>query len=567
MQYKINIFFVLTIEIFSFTILLKERNRFLSFRGYLLMIDGTNLWNRSYTSDMVVKTFSGKTYVTYPNLPANLYEALAQSAARSPDKTAVVNDDDKAYTYADVKEMADQFSSYLYYISDIKPGRKVGIMMFNSIEFCVAFLALTKLGVVVVPLPSKYRENEVLSLAAKADLQYIICDEKFYDWFVPLETSGVHLLKSSCRGGYGFAHLQAAYLAPVPSFGRDEDDALIMFTSGTTSQSKGVIIKNYSIMHAVVSYQRIFQVTDKDTALIPIPIYLVTGLVALLGLFLYSGGTVYLHKFFDARRALQYVKDKEVTILHAAPAVFSLLLREKSSFPSLPSLRLLACGSSNMSKEKLAEIHRWLPCAVFHTVYGLTETSSPATIFPGDASTSSYIGSSGLPIPGTCFRILDEEGSELPTGEVGEIAIRGTVVLDRYYRKGTGDLSDGGWLKTGDLGYFNGEGYLFIVDRKKDMINRGGEKIWSFDVENELYRLEGIDEAAVVGIPHEIYGEVAAAAVKRSAGSTLTGEQIQELLRCRIAKYMVPARILFLEDLPLTPNNKVDKAAIRRLFL
>lgn len=532
------------------------------------MINGTNLWNRSYTSDMVEKTFSGQTYLTYPGLPANVYDTLCLSAVRDPDKTAVVDDNDHAYTYGALKDMTDQFSSYLYYISDIRPGTKAGLMMFNSIEFCVAFLALSKLGAVVIPLPSKYSRSEVLSLTAKADLQYMICDEAFYHWFVPLETSGIHLLKSGRRqGGFGFSYLCAPYLGEAPSLGRAQDDALIMFTSGTTSQSKGVIIKNYSIMHAIVSYKRIFQITDQDITLIPIPIYLVTGLVALLGLFLYSGGTVYLHKFFDAKRVLQYTKDREVTFLHAAPAVFSLLLREKENFPHLPSLRLLACGSSNMSKEKLTEIHRWLPRAVFHTVYGLTETSSPATIFPGDASTSSYMGSSGLPIPGTCFRILDDKGAELPAGQVGEIVIRGTVLLDRYYQKDTGELDRSGWLRTGDLGYFNGEGYLFIVDRKKDMINRGGEKIWSFDVENELYRLEGIDEAAVVGIPHDIYGEVAAAAVKLSPGSPLTQEQIQDMLKSRIAKYMIPARILFLDELPLTPNNKVNKGAIRRLFM
>ena len=196
-------------------------------------------------------------------------------------------------------------------------------------------------------------------------------------------------------------------------------------------------------MHAIVSYQRIFQITDRDTTLIPIPIYLVTGLVALLGLTLYAGGTVYLHKFFDAKRVLRDVNDKEITFLHAAPAVFSLLLREKDSFPSLPSLRLLACGSSNMSKEKLTEIHRWLPCAVFHTVYGLTETCSPATIFPGDASTSSYIGSSGLPIPGTCFCILDDSGSQMQTGQVGEIAVRG-----RFSWTGIIKREPGSWTET-----------------------------------------------------------------------------------------------------------------------
>lgn len=211
-------------------------------------------------------------------------------------------------------------SVLIYYISDIKPGTKTGVMMFNSVEFCVTFLALTKLGAVVIPLPSKYSRNEVLSLTAKADLQYILCDEKFYDWFVPLETSGVHLMKPGRgKNGFGFSHLCASYLSPVPSLGREEDDALIMFTSGTTSQSKGGIIKNYSIMHAIVSYQRIFQITDRDSTLIPIPIYLVTGLVALLGLTLYAGGTVYLHNFLDAKRVLRDVNDKEITFLHSTP--------------------------------------------------------------------------------------------------------------------------------------------------------------------------------------------------------------------------------------------------------
>ena len=178
------------------------------------MINGTTLWNRSYTADMIEKTFSGKTYLTYPNLPANLYDALSLSAARHPDKTAVVDDSGATYTYTELRDMADHFSSYLYYISDIKPGTKTGVMMFNSVEFCVTFLALTKLGAVVIPLPSKYSRNEVLSLTSKADLQYILCDEKFYDWFVPLETSGVHLMKPGRgKNGFGFSHLCASYLS------------------------------------------------------------------------------------------------------------------------------------------------------------------------------------------------------------------------------------------------------------------------------------------------------------------------------------------------------------------
>lgn len=218
-----------------------------------------------------------------------------------------------------------------------------------------------------------------------------------------------------------------------------------------------------------------------------------------------------------------------------------------------------------MPKEKLNQMHAWLPHTVFHTVYGLTETTSPATIYPDDACTSEHIGSSGKPIPGTYFKITDESGSELPPYEVGEIQVKGSVVLDSYYKVQTSSLQDG-WLNTGDLGYFTPDGYLYVVDRKKDMINRGGEKIWSFDVENALYSIAGIKEAAVVGIPDVVYGEVAAAVVRFAPGIHMEEKDIQGLLLQKIAKYMVPAKILEVKEIPLTKNNKVDKTAIRNLF-
>ena len=207
------------------------------------------------------------------------------------------------------------------------------------------------------------------------------------------------------------------------------------------------------------------------------------------------------------------MQEKDVTFFHASPTVFSLLLQESKAYPSLPALRCFACGSSNMPKEKLQKLHQWLPQMLFHTVYGLTETASPATIFPTDAATHPYIGSSGIPVPGLRLKIITPEGSEAVANESGEIWVSGTVVLDHYYHQES-DLLKAGWLDTGDIGYVNEDGYLFIVDRKKDMINRGGEKICSYDVENELYKIDGISEAAVVGIPDEVYGEVAATAVR-----------------------------------------------------
>lgn len=531
------------------------------------MYNGNVFWSENITADMTEKEVSpNKTICTYSNVQDNLYMVLKKAAADKPDKVAIIDNYNHKYTYLDLLNKVDDFSSYLKCICDVKHQSHVALMLYNSIEFCVSFLAVCKLGAIAVPLPTKYTQQEVYSLVNKSDIEFIICDEYFFDWFVPYETKGISLIRSTnAELGYGFSYTSSGFLPYVPTEGGYSDTAIIMFTSGTTSQSKGVIIKNYNIMHAIISYQRILGITSDDISIIPIPIYHITGLVALLGLFLYAQGSLYLLKYFDASRVLDCVEKNGITFIHASPTVFSMLLDISPNYPHLSSLKSFACGSSNMPKEKLTQIHSWLPHTVFHTVYGLTETTSPATIYPDDASTSLNIGSSGIPIPGTLFRITDVNGNELPSYKVGEIHIKGSVVLDSYYKTQTAALQDD-WLDTGDLGYFTPDGYLYVVDRKKDMINRGGEKIWSFDVENALYTIEGIREAAVVGIPDSVYGEVAAAAVRFAPGVHMEEKEIQKKLWAKLAKYMIPVRILEVTNIPLTQNSKVDKKAIKKLF-
>lgn len=531
------------------------------------MYSGTTLWETIIPYEITKITLSsGKTIFSCPGLPVSLYEALQITAGNFPNKPALIDNFDHICAYSDLLHKVDVFADYLHHELHIEKGSHVALMMYNCLEFCVSFFSLLKLGAVTIPLPSKYKENEVISLIKKADVQCIICDQDFYHWFDRFETQEIRrLLCTDIREGYGLRKYQTSDIPRFTERNNFEDDAIIMFTSGTTSQSKGVVIKNYNIMNAVAVYQKLLSITSEDISVIPIPIYHITGMVALLGLFVYCGGTLYLHKIFNARRVLQCVKDNGVTFLHASPTVFSMLLEEKEAFPELPTLKKFACGSSNMPAEKMKAIHNWLPHSAFHTVYGLTETTSPAAVFPGDASTSPCIGSSGLPIPGTCFEIRDDFGNPVNDMEIGEIWISGNVVLSSYYKKKSAALQNG-WLATGDLGYFNRDGYLYVVDRKKDMINRGGEKICSFDVENELYKIKGIREAAVVGIPDPVYGEVAAAMVVLDPGCDLNECSIQDLLHERIAKYKIPAKILISEKLPLTPNGKIDKKKLRILF-
>lgn len=521
---------------------------------------------------MVTKTMAdGRVITTFPDLPGSLYEALKKTAGVLPDKTALVTDEGRHCSYRQLLTYSEGLAEYLSEIKGVGRGCHVGIMMHNTLEFCTAVFSLSKLGAVTAALPSKFRKPEVLALARRADLKLVLCEEAYGEWFTELcgREAVITTAENGCDCGYENLLPQGRKKKSMentvmPSEGRPEDAAFLLFTSGTTAQSKGVLLKNYQIAHGIEAYRRILHISEKDSSVIATPIYHITGLAALLGLFITVGGILYLHKTFQAKRVLADAQKYGFTFLHGSPAVFHLLMQEGADRVRLPGLVSAACGSGNMAKDKLLRFHTWLPHTAFHTVYGLTETSSPAAIFPGDAAKSPCIGASGKPIPGMCFRIVDDSGQELPAGSAGEIVIKGSNVIDAYYGQ---PETENGWLYTGDIGYFNEQGYLYVVDRKKDMINRGGEKIWCYDVENELELLEEIQNSAVVGIPDELYGEAAAAMVELRKGSALTAEDIRRHLETRIAKYKIPVKIKMVDAIPQTQNGKIDKNEVRNQLI
>jgi fatty-acyl-CoA synthase/long-chain acyl-CoA synthetase len=531
------------------------------------MIKGSTFWDNLTMNNMKDTIFNKINVLSYVDMPHSLYNSLQETAAKYPEKVAFYDNWERSYTYNAFLEMVDSMAAYLKKTFDVKKRTHVGILLHNSIEFCVSFFAVVKLGAVAIPFPSKYREPEIEQLINKADLSVLLYSETFEQWILDYKLEEVGLLKSENEEtGYGFRHISFKGLHIDEGAGELEDEVIIMFTSGTTSQSKGVVLCNYNVMNAVVVYNRTLGITPEDKTIIPVPIYHITGLVALLGLFVYTGGTVYLYRRYDAKRILSCIRDNEITFMHGSPTVYGLMLDYKSLFPRLPSLRMLACGSSYMPKEKMKEIHKWIPNTKFQIVYGMTETSSPALIFPEDAPTSIYAGAAGKPIPGIEFKFLDEEKQELGCNEVGEIWIRGNVVTKGYYKMETDLFSKDNWLNTGDMGYYNEDGYVFIVDRKKDMINRGGEKIWCTDIEEELLRISDIKDAAVVGIPDDIYGETAAAIVVVKEGTTLTEKEIQDDLKKRVAKYKIPTKILFVSEIPKTAGMKVNKKLIKTML-
>lgn len=533
------------------------------------MYKGEDLWKKPEIQ-VVKKTLSnGKVITTYPDLPKNIYSSFRATAERHMEKVAVVDDEGRQYSYKKMMEMTDDFSSWLIHEFGVTRRKHVALMLYNSIEFCTTFLSLNRIGAVVVPLPTKFKMEEVHALVEKSDVEFIICDEKFEDYFEKYQQNLNICVIPDGKEKNGLETFTStkdlSVVEEIEEKVTDVDLALMLFTSGTTSMSKGVTIRNYNIMHAVESYHKVLGITEEDKAIIPVPIYLVTGLVAVFGLMIHIGGTVCLNRFFDAKRVLEDINKYGITFFHASPTVFTLILKERKHYPELPMLRMFACGSCNMPPEKIKMLHEWLPKSEFRTIYGLTETTSPGTVFPTDASSSPYIGSSGIPIPGSAYKIVDEEGNEVKDGEQGEILVKGSNITENYYKSKRVALEDE-WLHTGDIGWFNTEGYLYIADRKKDMINRGGEKICSYDVENKLLEMNEVEDAAVVGIPDELYGEAPAALIKLKKGTVIEEAEIKEFLKSQMASYKVPQKILFTEDIPLTENMKINKRKVRKMF-
>lgn len=528
------------------------------------MLVGNDLWDASVTAGMTEVDAHGRRVSVFDDAPASLYSSLAATAERRPAATALVSDEGVSVTFAELRVLADQFAAVL--AGRVAPGDRVALLLDTTIEFAVALYAANRCGATVVPVPTKHKEPEIEALLQLAGARLLVAERRFEGLGC---LSGVPevLWVEDPGGGYGLRSLPVAtFPTHEPPHADPDADCILAYTSGTTARSKGVLLTNRNVGHAIVAYARVLGLTEDDSSIVPVPIYHITGLVALLGLFVHLGGRLHLHRRFDADRVLATVRDERITFLHASPTVFALLLAASDRYPDLPHLRAFACGAAHMPVSRIRALHAWLPTMEFRTIYGLTETTSPGVVFPGDAATSVHCGASGRPIPGLRVSIRDERGGEVPTGERGEIWLHGTNLLRRYDGITPPTLTDDGWLDTGDVGYANADGYLFVVDRTKDMINRGGEKVWCIDVEEELRRLPGVADAAVVGVPHDMYGEEPAALVVPAAGASVEVDELTAHLRERLAKYQLPRHFLVRDAVPVTPNLKVDKRAIRELF-
>lgn len=518
------------------------------------MIIGKDLWpDTVLTLDERGTQFDHKSG-SYVGTPTSLFGALEASVLRFPDKPAVVLENGESYTFSQLKAMSLEIASRLA-AKGVTGGSKVGLLLDNSIELFTALYAISRLGAVSVMLPGKLKTTALMELVEHTKPNLIIVEPDRLDVFAkcnyPVDTvPGMQAIESS----------ENCLPKVKPSGG---DLALMMFTSGTSNVPKTVAISNSNVIQAAMSYERLFNLDESDRLIFGVPLYHVTGVVAIIAQVTLTGCTLYLQRRFNPEKFLIWAHEIEATYIHASPTVFELILRVWPEGFEIPSLKILACGAASMPSARILRLKEKLPQAEFRTIYGLTETTSPASIFPVDAASSKEVGSSGWAIPGIDLRIMSEDGIESSDGEIGEIEVRGSTVCLGYIDE-AGIIEEFEWLPTGDLGFINDSGFLYVVDRKKDQINRGGEKIYPHVVEEAISNIDGVIDACVVGIEDELYGEIPAALYV--ANREIPQDHLNMELKKNLASYSIPSVILRVAEIPKTVGLKVDRKAAKKII-
>lgn len=502
-----------------------------------------------------------------------LSQSLRDTARRHPEKIALI-EDDREISYAELMRRVDALAAFLRR-RGVGKNDRVAIMLLNSVDFCVSFYAVLKLGAACVMINTKWQTPEIRHALETTGATTMILNgrwlEKVRDILpsVAVRQLAFDAIPDGAEAGVPvFSLAEAAATAAADDGDEDEDDpgtiGVIMFTSGTTGKPKGAMLSHRNMMNSIVSYVELLRMESDEVAVLPIPAFHITGLICVLGVFVHIGGTVVLRPSFDPIDTLEAMERHRATHFHAVPTVFIALTKALERFRGdVGSLRTALCGGGFIADEAVRALKEKLPGLEFRPVYGLTETSGAGVGFPCDYLAVDKKGAAGKALPVADVFIADAEGRRLGVGETGEICVRGPSVVRGYY--GMGDLP-GGVLRTGDVGRIDGDGFIHVLDRIKDAINRGGEKIFSLEVENALVEMNGIRQAAVFALPDPYYGETVAAAIVVREGCSVTAERVRGFLSGKLAKFKIPETVVFVDALPINASNKVVKAALRERF-
>ena len=486
---------------------------------------------------------------------ANLNSLLAEAAADHGGRVAV-RMDDLALTYSQLRESAGRVTSLLASLG-VVPGDRVGVMLPNVPAFPVAFYGALGAGATVVPMNPLLKNREVAYYLGDSGAKVLFAwHEAAVEAAKGAAGTGTQVLEVD-EPGMG-ALLAGLTPAPPAADQAGGDDAVILYTSGTTGRPKGAELTHANLArNAGLAARAMLNAGPGDVTMGCLPLFHVFGLTVGLNAAVTAGGTLTLLPRFDAGKALEIIGRDKVTIFEGVPTMYAAMLhhRAHASADTL-SLRTCISGGAAMPIEIMRGFEQTFGCMILEA-YGLSETSPLASFNHPDRERKP--GSIGTPVEGVEMRVVDSDGSELPAGEVGEIAIRGHNVMKGYWRKpeATAGVIQDGWFRTGDLARVDGDGYFFIVGRQKDLIIRGGYNVYPREIEEALHEHQAVAEVAVIGIPHVELGEEVGAAVQLKPGAAATPAELRAFARERVAAYKYPRHIWLVRDLPKGPSGKI----------
>jgi long-chain acyl-CoA synthetase len=499
----------------------------------------------------------------------NLAENLMRSAEVFPHRPAV-RLDETVLTYMDLDQRSARVAGLLA-ARGIRPGDRVAIMLPNVPEFAVLYYGVLRAGGIVVPMNPLLKAREVSYYLGDSGARLIFAWHGYADEAragADTMVTGADAKPSGVDCLVVDGSFEESLTAP-PATGvvsrSESDTAVILYTSGTTGQPKGAELTHANLAtNAAVAAKDLFQLAPDDVILAGVPLFHSFGQTCGLNSAVSAGCCLTLVPRFTPDKVLEVLARDRVTVFQGVPTMYVALLGAAGAYDlyDLPSLRVCVSGGAALPVDVLRGFETAFGCMVLEG-YGLSETSPVASFNHPDRKRKP--GSIGTPIQGVEMRLIDEHGRDVAPGQVGEIVICGHNVMKGYWRRAeaTAQAVPDGWFRTGDLARIDDEGYFFIVDRKKDLIIRGGYNVYPREIEEVLYEHPAVVEVAVVGIPDTALGEEVGAAVVLEPGAIETAEDIQAYVKSQVAAYKYPRRVWLVEALPKGPTGKILKREIR----
>lgn len=496
----------------------------------------------------------------------NIAQFLVDSAARRPEHPAVIFEG-RRITYSELNRRADALAWGLKH-RGVVPGDVVVLMMPNSIDWITAYYAIAKLGAIVLPVNFLYRNEELSHIFRDSGATYFIGSMDYLTYAASLIKESNKFQSAFIAGDKavdGFEPLESLFLerGAFPAHETQDDDTFaIIYTSGTTGLAKGAMLTHGSLGSNARTVADMRHTEPHDVSFCVLPLFHIYGQTSSLNASIYLGLTIKLWKHFDDGEVFSAIEREKSSILIAVPTIFNRLAEMAlKTAPVRSSLRFCVSGGASLPVEVLQRFEKLFHVTIYEG-YGLTECSPVCVENPYGRPTKP--GSIGLPIPGFQVRIVNEKDHDVASGDVGELIVQGPGVMKGYLNlpEATEEALRGGWLHTGDLARQDKDGYIYIVDRKKEMIIRGGYNVYPREVEEVLYGHPAVLECAVIGIPHPDLGEEVAAVVVPRQGASITAGEIRDYVKERIAPYKYPRVVKLVSELPKTNTGKILKKSI-----